>query len=649
MSVFETTYLDGLNAAQRQAVLHKEGPLLILAGAGAGKTKVITHRILNLIVNGVAPEQILAVTFTNKAAKEMSERVKSLFEKTATESGAGMNRPFVSTFHALGVYILREQGRLLGLSRHFTIFDRNDSMQAVKEAMRLEELDPKQIEPKKILSGISRQKGNGRTSREFAQSIGNDYYPGILARVWERYEDILKKENACDFDDLLLKCLKLLEQNEVVRQYYQQKWRYVHIDEYQDTNKVQYAMARYLTGKELNLCVVGDIDQNIYSWRGADIENILSFEKEYPEATVITLEQNYRSTKTILSASNTIIKKNKRRREKNLFTDNEQGEQITVAGLYDEGGEARYIAGKAGTLIEGGTEPRDIAVLYRANFQSRALEEAFITNDIPYQVLGVRFFERKEVKDMLSYIKAALNPQSTSDLKRIINVPTRGIGKVTILKVLEGKEEGLPSAMRQKVFAFKDILKRLGEFALISPASETLKFALRESGLEASLKAGDDEDLERLENLRELVTLAIRYDTLPPEEGIAKLLEEAALASDQDELKEDRNAVKLMTVHASKGLEFDYVFVSGLEEGLFPHKSLSEDRIDDEEERRLFYVALTRARKKVFMTFASTRTIFGSREMNIPSEFITDIDEDLVEAENAAEADNSSRTIIYLD
>jgi len=644
----EAPYLEGLNEAQKRAVLHKDGPLLILAGAGAGKTKVITHRILNLIIEGVAPENILAVTFTNKAAKEMSERVKALLEGAQTVTGTGMSRPFVSTFHALGVHILREQGRILGLPRHFVIFDRNDSMQAVKDALRKEGLDPKEFEPRKLLSGISRQKGNGVTAREFAQTVGSDYYPSLLARVWERYESILREEKACDFDDLLLKCLKLLENNEGVRRYYQEKWRYIHIDEYQDTNKVQYAMARYLTGKEANLCVVGDIDQNIYSWRGADIENILSFEKTYRDASVILLEQNYRSTKTILSASNTIIKKNKRRREKNLFTDNEEGEPITLAGLYDEADEARYIAQKVGELMEKGAEPRDMAVLYRANFQSRALEEAFINARLPYQVLGVRFFERKEVKDMLSYIRAALNPDSTADLRRIINTPPRGIGKVTLLKILEGKEAELPAGTRQKVASFRDILTKIRACALTNSPSETLKFALRESGIEGELKKGDEEELERLENLRELVTLAIRYDSLPPEEGILKLLEEAALASDQDELKEDRNAVKLMTVHASKGLEFNYVFVSGLEEGLFPHRSLSEDRIDDEEERRLFYVALTRARKKVFMTFASTRTIFGSREMNIPSEFITDIDESLVEPENTAEQ-SGSRTIIYLD
>jgi DNA helicase II / ATP-dependent DNA helicase PcrA len=316
--------------------------------------------------------------------------------------------------------------------------------------------------------------------------------------------------------------------------------------------------------------------------------------------------------------------------------------------LYDEGDEARYIATKSAQLIEEGTEPRDIAVLYRANFQSRALEEAFITYGVPYQVLGIRFFERKEVKDLLSYIRAALNPDSSSDLKRIINVPVRGIGKVTLLKIVEGNEDKLPAVARQKVAEFRASLAKIAEYAASHPASQTLKYALAESGIERALTSGDEEDQERLENLRELVTLAVRYDALSPEEGILKLLEEAALASDQDELKEDNNAVKLMTVHASKGLEFKYVMVTGLEEGLFPHRSLSEDRIDDEEERRLFYVALTRARKKVFLTFTSMRTIFGSREMNIPSEFITDIDDELIDAEQTRES-NSPKTVIYLD
>ncbi|HVS79681.1 MAG TPA: 3'-5' exonuclease, partial [Candidatus Paceibacterota bacterium] len=404
---------------------------------------------------------------------------------------------------------------------------------------------------------------------------------------------------------------------------------------YQDTNKVQYMIAKLLSEKHRNICVVGDSDQNIYSWRGAQLRNILNFERDFPGAQVILLERNYRSTKTILAVANGIIKKNKFRNEKNLFTDNVDGEKISLYEAYDEQDEASFVARTAKQIIREGAEPSEIAVLYRANYQSRALEEAFLHGDVPYQVLGVRFFERKEVKDVLSYIKAALNSDSLSDLKRIINVPARGIGKVTLLKVLANQRESLTGAMREKVEKFYILLSRIRETALHERPSELVRFVLREAGFETLYRQGSEEDQERLENVKELASLAAKYDEFGPEEGLEKFLTDAALASDQDELSETRQGAKLMTVHASKGLEFDYVFITGLEQGLFPSNRAEAEAPteESEEERRLFYVALTRARRKVFLTHAQIRTIFGSKQVNVPSEFLYDIDENLLETD----------------
>ena len=395
-------------------------------------------------------------------------------------------------------------------------------------------------------------------------------------------------------------------------------------------------MAKLLAAKNKNICAVGDTDQLIYGWRGASIRNLLEFEKDYPNTTVVLLEENYRSSKRILEVANRVIEKNRLRKEKRLFTQKPLGEKIGVYSAYDETDEANYIAGKAQSLIEAGERPEEIAVLYRANFQSRVLEEAFLNEKIPYQVLGTRFFERKEVKDILAYIKAALNPENLTDFKRAIENPRRGVGKVTLAKALSGMEEKLPAAARTKITEFRNLLAMIKKQALSGKSSETIKFVLRTSGIETQLKNGGGDEKERLENIRELASLAVKYDNLPPEEGIEKLLSDAVLASDQDELelKENKPAVKLMTVHAAKGLEFDYVFITGLEEGLFPHEKLGEKEINEEEneeERRLFYVALTRARKKIFLSSASVRTIFGSRQINLPSEFFADIDREHLE------------------
>jgi DNA helicase-2/ATP-dependent DNA helicase PcrA len=642
--------MEGLNQQQKEAVLHTTGPLLILAGAGAGKTKTIVERILHLIKNGVAPSEILAITFTNKAAKEMRERVeKRLGEDLALNRPVSNHeRPFLSTFHALGVHIIKENSRLLNLTRHFTIFDRTDSIGAVKEALKTLGYDPKEMEPGRILGVISKEKGRAVTLADYQEYEHKEYFNRILLSVWEKYEERLKAENALDFDDLLLKSLRLLQTHPEVRAHYQKIWKYIHIDEYQDTNKVQYDMAKILAGEAQNICVVGDIDQSIYSWRGADFKNIMRFEKDYRNSRTILLEQNYRSTKNILDAANSIITKNTLRKEKNLFTENQAGEKIAVYGSFNEEDEARYVAEEAASLMQKGVAGEQIAVLYRANFQSRVLEEAFLNRGIQYQVLGTRFFERKEVKDVLSYIRAALSPESLSDVKRIINTPPRGLGKTTILKVFSGERDLLPEAAKRKVADFYELLERIKKQALSVTPSETVGFVIEHSGMKKVFEEGNEEDRERLANAYELVNLSLKYDFLPIGEGVEKLLEDAALATDQDSLTQNKTGVKLMTVHASKGLEFEYVFITGLEEGLFPYEKEGEgsNKLEaEEEERRLFYVALTRARKKVHLSYAATRSIFGRSSVNIPSRFVFDIDEGLLEGE----APPPRGKVIYLD
>ena len=621
-------YLKDLNDKQKEAALCTEGPLLIVAGAGAGKTKTIISRILHLIKSGTEPESILAVTFTNKAAKEMSDRLAVALERPVGEARPRL--PFTSTFHALGVHILRGHAQALGLNRFFTILDREESLALVKTAMDQAGVDKKQYEPRKILGAISREKGKGVRVADYRLKV-DGFWQEIVANVWEKYDKLVKEANALDFDDLLLSSVALLAGQENIRRLYQARFRYIHIDEYQDTNAVQYSLAKLLTGPDQNICVVGDVDQSIYSWRGADFTNLLRFEEDYPAAKVVLLEQNYRSTKTILTAANVVIKKNRERVEKNLFTENAEGEKITLTASLSETEEAKNIVGKAGKLIEGGLPAAEIAVLYRANFQSRVMEEAFLKAGLPYQVLGIRFFERKEVKDILTYFRAALNPSDIEAINRVINVPRRGLGKATLAKVAAGQEESLPPKMMEKLSSFRALLMNLRQKIERASIGESIKYVLSASGLDKELLQEGEEGLERLENIRELVTLAQKYNHLPGEEAVLALLTEAALVSDQDTLREEKNGVRLMTVHAAKGLEFDVVFVAGLEQGLFPHQGFGESDRDEEEERRLFYVALTRARKKLFLSYAQLRTIFGSQQVNTPSEFILDIPAELMD------------------
>jgi DNA helicase II / ATP-dependent DNA helicase PcrA len=627
----EMKYLEGLNTAQKEAVLAIDGPLLVLAGAGAGKTRVIAHRILHIVKSGVDPRSILAITFTNKAAAEMRERVAALL---ASQGDGTPGIPFVSTFHSLGLTLLKENSKLLGYKRTPAIYDRSDSLRVIKHALKA--VGGEDIEPRAALGVISRMKGDGVTQEEYATSAQYSRERDI-ARAWERYEKELQEDQALDFDDLLVKAVQLLATYPEVRAKYQHRWRYIHIDEYQDTNIIQAKMAELLVGPEKNLCAVGDIDQTIYGWRGAQIANMIQFERHYPGGKTVVLDENYRSTQAILDAANEIIKKNPNRPDKNLFTRKEGGALLSLYQAFDELDEAAFITRVITEKIEQGAQPRDFAVLYRANFQSRAIEEKLLNADIPYQVLGTRFFERKEVKDTLSYMRAALY-DTPADVGRIANTPTRGIGKVTLLKMLSGPEAELGGAVGEKVRTFRRLLAHIKEAADKLAPSALVLYIIKESGLEASIKEDKLEGPERLENLRELVTLAARYDlpTAPDETPLQcteKFLESAALASDQDELKDDSNAVRLMTVHASKGLEFPTVFITGLEEGLFPYERESNKPEEREEERRLMYVAVTRAEQKVYLSYASYRTVFGQKNPTEPSQFLNDIPGHLLELE----------------
>lgn len=616
------------------AVLHTEGPLLIVAGAGAGKTKTITHRIAHLIEQGVPAHQILALTFTNKAAGEMRERVRTLLK-----GRSGM--PLLTTFHSLGVRILREFHQEVGIPRAFSIWDRDDSVKALKTILTRLDSD---LTPRSVLSAISRQKGDGVSGAEYAAQASN-YRQQTIARAWDLYEQALREEGALDFDDLLLRVLRLLQEKPAILSLLQDRWRHITIDEYQDTNRSQYEIARLLAGTRKNICVVGDTDQNIYSWRGADIEHLLGFEVAFPGTKVVMLEQNYRSTRTILSAANAVIARNMRRKEKNLFTENETGDPIMVYSAENELDEAWFVAHHASELIKQGVAPSHIAVLYRENFQSRALEEAFLHLSVPYRVLGTRFFERREVKDILSYLRAARNPKSKVDIARIVAVPPRGIGKTTLDKVFAG--EKLPAAAEAKVRTFRNTLEAIRAATDTAAASEAIRFAIDASGMEAWLRKDAEEGEERVGNIHELVNLATKYDDALPPEGIERLLEEAALQSEQDELSVDKargekQAISLMTVHASKGLEFDTVFVTGLEQGLFPSERVGDTDRDPEEERRLFYVAVTRAGKRLFLSHASARMKYGSREHALPSEFFEDIDQRLLSAPRYTDSDGEA-------
>ena len=632
--------LKSLNPQQLEAVNYDGGPCLIVAGAGTGKTKTLTTKIAKLISDGYHPARILAVTFTNKAAQEMRERVEAL------EPGCG-RRVWIHTFHSFGVRILRQNAEALGLSRDFAIYDDSDQKKVV--SLILEQMgikDPKK-EINQIVSLISRAKDDMVTPDTMMQSAtasGLDFKIRA-AEVYRRYEQKLKESGALDFGDLLVKTVVLLRDHEDIRAYYQDFFQYILVDEYQDTNHTQYLITKMLAAKHRKLCVVGDPDQSIYSWRGANIRNILEFEKDFQDAKVITLEQNYRSTKAILDASNRLITKNKKRKEKNLFTDKSQGDPIEVRELVSEGDEARWVSQNIKALVDEGASLKEIAVFYRTNAQSRSFEESFRRYQIPYRLVGtVKFYDRKEIKDIMCYARILVNPADNVSLLRIINTPTRGLGKVAqdrLLAYADEKHLSLYEALKNAAYvpglssaACKAAVKLVqlfeswrGDMLLTDPADIFHKI-LVESGYEDAVKAEMEKDPEaesRYQNLQELISAVKDYETgchrNEKEPSVADFLQEVSLLSGEDDSQADENgAVTLMTVHLAKGLEFNNVFVTGLEENLFP---IGRDNEDDlEEERRLCYVAMTRAREKLYLTYARTRRKFGQLQDALPSRFL---------------------------
>lgn len=616
-------YLEGLNDAQKQAVLTTDGPVSVIAGAGSGKTRVLTTRIYHLIREGVPAEQILAVTFTNKAAREMRERVRKMLE------GDGAV-PFIATFHGLGRELLESYGKAIGIPRFFSVYDRGDSEKAIAAALKTLDVGAKEFSPRAVLGKISRAKGEGMTASEFYEKRGRGGFGGrIVAEAWRMYEKTLKDEKALDFDDLIALPVKLLEEHDDIRALAQERWKYIHIDEYQDTNGLQERLAGLLAQKHKNLFVVGDGDQAIYGWRGAKMENILNFEKKYTNAQTIILARNYRSTKNLVDAANAVIEKNKNRKEKYSTTEHAAGEPIIVHMAINAEDEARWIALKIRELIRNGMRPEEIAILFRTNFQSRALEEGLLKAGVPYKLLGTHFFARKEVKDALAWMRLAIDPSREVDKVRAAASPPRGIGKVTLGKLIASGRAELRAGELAKVEAFEKIIEELALAADTLAPSEFVKLVIEKSGLHKALvEEGNEEDRERFENVEELASVAARYDDVPGKEGIAAFLAEAALASDQDELdRNEKTGVTLMTVHAAKGLEFNTIFVSGMEEGLFPHQGMGgEEKRDEEEERRLFYVAMTRAKSRLFLTLARIRRIYGSDSISEPSSFLADID-----------------------
>lgn len=621
-----------LNIKQKEAVLHTEGPLLILAGAGAGKTKTITERIVEIIKSGTDPRAILAVTFTNKAAKEMRERIINRLEDEhiIEKDSPYHHTPVIKTFHSLGLMMLSEQSEHIGLLKHPTILDSSDSLSIIKTAVEQLGIDPKVNDPSKIRSIISREKGDFTSLSDYKKKVATAQMD-IVASVWRIYDEELKRQKAVDFDDLIIKAVHMLEDHQQIKEYYQSRFKYVHIDEYQDTNGSQYAFVKLLVNpKNNNICVVGDTDQNIYSWRGANLRNILNFEQDFPGTHTVLLEENYRSTGNILNLANTAIKKNTVRQKKNLFTSKGEGDKIDIVPSWDEGSEAEWVAEKCKTLIEEGQNAEQIAVLYRANFQSRVLEEAFIRANVTYNLLGTKFFERKEVKDVMSYLRASINRLSQPDLKRVFDTPKKGIGKTTVAKIFSGME--VPTSAQLKINNVYDFLDKISETLKTAPLSHVIQMIIVDSGMEREMLEGSSEDRERLENARELVSLTIRYDEQIGMDALTQFLEETSLQSDQDNDTKDKNGVRLMTIHSSKGLEFDHVFVVGLEQDLFPHKNIgnrNRSKEEEEEERRLFYVAVTRAKKHLYLCYAELRTIFGQKQINAPSEFLDDVPEEI--------------------
>ena len=621
--------IEGLNDKQKEAVLYNDGPLLILAGAGSGKTKVLTTKIAYLIDEvDVSPYSILAITFTNKAAKEMKERIYNLIGDTAKYIQ-------ISTFHSFGLKLLRENYNYLGYDSNFTIIDSEDSLTVIKKILKSMGLDPKVYNPKAIRNKISGCKNEMMTPDDYKKFAVSDYEE-VVQRVFERYVKTLKENNSVDFDDLLILPIKLFKEHEQILEMYQERYKYILIDEYQDTNEAQYTLTKLISSKYRNICCVGDNDQAIYGFRGANYKNILNFERDYPESKTILLEENYRSTKTILDAANCVIKNNKNRKEKNLWSKKGEGEKIEYHKANDEKEEARYVVNEIKKLVTKGISYEDIAVLYRTNAQSRNLEEAFLQENMPYRVVGsFYFYSRKEIKDLIAYLRLIHNPKDNVSFLRVINTPKRGIGLKSIQNIIDKAEENKTSyyeaIFSSKELEFKEKVDCLREFAKDATLTELIDKTLEVTGLKKELE--DEKSLEadiRLENLEEFKSITRAFEEREGVVSLEDFLLEISLISDVEEYKDEKNRVSLMTVHSVKGLEFNYVFIVGMEEGIFPHINSMMDNSELEEERRLCYVAITRAKEKLYIVNARSRMLFGQVQVNLPSRFVKEINQDLL-------------------
>ena len=619
-----------LNENQQKAVVHKEGPMLVLAGAGSGKTSVLTNRIAYLIEDGVSPANILAITFTNKAAREMKERVTKLI-------GADARYIQISTFHSFGLKILKENYEFLGYDKNFIILDSDDTLTVVKKLMKDLNMNPKYYNAIELRGKISSAKNELITPEKFKKQE----YDEKIVTLYKKYCQKLKAGNSVDFDDLLILPIKLFEISPSILNSYQERYKYILIDEYQDTNEAQYVFSKMISKKYRNIFVVGDNDQAIYAFRGANYKNILNFEKDYPDCKTILLEENYRSTKTILNAANSVIKHNKLRKDKNLWSNNEEGDKIKYIKIDDEKAEGDYVVKEIKKIAENGTSYDDIAILYRTNAQSRSIEEAMLKANIPYRIIGsFYFYNRKEIKDLLCYLRLINNPKDDVSLTRVINVPKRGIGNVTIANINARAEENnismFESITSGKELAFKQLIEELQASSENKTLTELVELVLEKSGLKKELS--EEKTLEneiRLENLEEFKSITKNYENEFGEVSLDDFLNEISLVSDVTEHSEGNNKVSLMTVHSVKGLEYDYVFIIGMEEGIFPHYNSIMEGTNEaiEEERRLCYVAITRAKKKLWIINTKKRMLYGQTQVNAPSRFIDEIDDKYLERE----------------
>lgn len=640
----------GLNPEQKQAVQHTNGPLLIMAGAGSGKTRVLTHRIAYLMLEkGINPSNILAITFTNKAAKEMKHRLQSL-------TGPLAHDLWVSTFHSMCVRILRRDVDRIGINRNFSILDATDQLSVIKQIMKELNIDVKKFTPRSILGTISSAKNELKTAKQYNQ-LANSPYEKKVAEVYDQYETRLMKNHALDFDDLIMTTIHLFKRVPETLAFYQRKFQYIHVDEYQDTNRAQYLLVNMLADRHKNLCVVGDSDQSIYRWRGADIQNILSFEEDYSNTTVIFLEQNYRSTKNILAAANKVIENNMNRKPKALWTNNQEGQMIHYYRGDTEHDEGHYVIGKIHELLKGTVHYSDVAILYRTNAQSRVIEEVLVKSNVPYRMVGgIKFYERKEIKDILAYLRLIANPNDDISFARVVNVPKRGIGGTTLDKLAdysirqdlslfeacrEADQAGVSKRATKALIDFGNMIENWTKMHDYLSVTELVEEMLEKSGYRDALKAEKTlESQSRLENIDEFLSVTQDFEKNNDDKSLIAFLTELALDTDMDQEDEDdanQDAVTLMTLHSAKGLEFPVVFLIGLEEGIFPHLRALDENDEMEEERRLAYVGITRAEKQLFITNARMRTLYGRTNANPVSRFISEIPQELLNQEGEEE------------